>query len=175
MNAANGIENERSSDTARQCIEQRTGAARLSGSDRYKRNTMAFEDISVHVRFKLFALWSSVMFFYIYGDYFQLWETGQLQQMIAGKMPFAANSQGVLLGMAGVMIVPSLMPFLSLVLPVRLNRWLNIIFGGIYSLIMIVAFKSGWYFYILFGVIEIILTLLIVWYAWTWPKEANNR
>jgi hypothetical protein len=63
--------------------------------------------------------------------------------MIAGKMPFAANSQGVLLGMAGVMIVPSLMPFLSLVLPVRLNRWLNIIFGGIYSLIMIVAFKSG--------------------------------
>ncbi len=138
-------------------------------------NTMAFEDISVHVRFKLFALWSSVMFFYIYGDYFQLWETGQLQQMIAGKMPFAANSQGVLLGMAGVMIVPSLMPFLSLVLPVRLNRWLNIIFGGIYSLIMIVAFKSGWYFYILFGVIEIILTLLIVWYAWTWPKEANNR
>jgi len=36
--------------------------------------------------------------------------------------------------MAGAMIVPSLMPFLSLVLPVRLNRWLNIIFGGIYSL-----------------------------------------
>jgi hypothetical protein len=175
MNAANGIENEGPSDTARQCIEQRTGAARLSGSARYRRNTMAFEDISVHVRLKLFALWCSVMFFYIYGDYFQLYETGQLQQMIAGRMPFAAISQGVLLGMAGAMIVPSLMPFLSLVLPVRLNRWLNIIFGGIYSLIMIVAFKSSWYFYILFGVIEIILTLLIVWYAWTWPKEANNR
>jgi hypothetical protein len=30
---------------------------------------MAFEDISVRVRLKLFALWSSVMFFYIYGDY----------------------------------------------------------------------------------------------------------
>jgi len=68
--------------------------------------------------------------FYIYGDYFQLYETGQLQQMIAGRMPFAAISQGVLLGMAGAMIVPSLMPFLSLVLPVRLNRWLNIISVG---------------------------------------------
>jgi hypothetical protein len=136
---------------------------------------MAFEDIRVHVRFKLFALWSSVMFFYIYGDYFELYEPGSLQEMIAGRMPFAAVSQGVLLGMAGVMIVPSLMPFLSLVLPVRLNRWLNIIFGLIYSLIMIVAFKSGWYFYILFGVIEITLTLLIVWYAWTWPKEASNN
>ena len=136
---------------------------------------MAFEDIRVHVRLKLFALWSSVMFFYIYGDYFQLYETGQLQQMMAGRMPFAAISQEVLLGMASVMVVPSLMPFLSLVLPVRLNRWLNIIFGVVYSLIMVVAFKSSWYFYILFGVIEIILTLLIVWYAWNWPKEASNR
>ena len=69
------------------------------------------------------------MFFYIYGDYFELYEPGSLQEMIAGRMPFAAVSQGVLLGMAGVMVVPSLMPFLSLVLPVRLNRWLNIIFG----------------------------------------------
>jgi hypothetical protein len=61
------------------------------------------------------------------------------------------------------------------VLPVRLNLWLNIIFGVVYSLIMIVAFKSGWRFYILFGVIEITLTLLIVWYAWTWPKEVSTR
>jgi hypothetical protein len=136
---------------------------------------MVFEDIRVHVRLKLFALWSSVMFFYIYGDYFQLWQPGQLQQMIAGRMPFGANPQKVLLGMAGMMVVPSLMPFLSLVLPVRLNRWLNIIFGVVYSLIMIIAFWSGWYFYILFGVIEIILTLLIVWYAWTWSKEATDR
>ena len=41
-------------------------------TDHYKRNTMAFEDIRVHVRVKLFALWPSVMFFYIYGDYFEL-------------------------------------------------------------------------------------------------------
>src|SRR5580700_5744500 len=106
-----------------------------------KRNALAFEDIKVHVRLKLFALWSSVMFFYIYGDYFELYESGRLQEIIAGRLPFAAISQGVLLGMAGAIVVPSLMPFLSLVLPVRLNRWLNIIFGGIYSLIMIIAFK----------------------------------
>jgi hypothetical protein len=136
---------------------------------------MTFEDIRVHVRLKLFALWCSVMFFYIYGDYFELYEPGKLEGMIAGKMPFAGNSQEVVLAMAGVMIVPSLMPFLSLVLPVRLNRWLNIIFGVVFSLIMIVAFTSGWHFYILFGVIEITLTLLIVWFAWTWPKEARNR
>ena len=47
-----------------------------------------------------------------------MWQPGQLQQMIAGRMPFGANPQKVLLGMAGMMVVPSLMPFLSLVLPV---------------------------------------------------------
>src|ERR1700736_1855751 len=82
-----------------------------------KSNALAFEDIKVHVRFKLFALWTSVMFFYIYGDYFELYQPGKLQDVIAGRMPFGAISQGVLLGMAAVMIIPSLMPFLSLVLP----------------------------------------------------------
>jgi len=143
---------------------------------------MAFEDIRVHVRLKLFALWSSVMFFYIYADYFQLWAPGHLQGMLAGRLPFPGNSQGVLLRMAGIMVVPCLMPFLSVVLPVRLNRWLNIIFGVVYTLVMIavvivaiVTFKISWYFYIMYGLIEIILTLLVVWYAWTWPQQASNR
>ena len=73
------------------------------------------------------------MFLYIYGDYIELYETGKLREMISGRMPFGAISQGVLLGMAGVMIVPSLMPFLSIALPVRPNRWLNIILGVVYS------------------------------------------
>ena len=147
-----------------------------------ERNTMAFEDIRVHVRLKLFALWSSVMFFYIYADYFQLWQPGHLQGMLEGRRPFAGSPQGVLLGMSCVMAVPCLMPFLSVVLPVRLNRWLNIIFGVVYTLVMIavvivaiVTFNIPWYFYIMYGLIEIILTLLVVWYAWTWPKEASNR
>jgi hypothetical protein len=139
-----------------------------------KRNALAFEDINVHVRFKLFALWPSVMFFYIYGDYFELHQPGKLQEMISGRMAFGAVSQGVLLGMAAVMVIPSLMPFLSLVLPTGVNRWVNIVFGALYSVIMILAIRGGWHFYILFGLIEITLTVLIVWYAWTWPKQPTR-
>jgi hypothetical protein len=139
-----------------------------------KSNALAFEDIKVHVRFKLFALWTSVMSFYIYGDYFELYQPGKLQDVIAGRMPFGAISQGALLGMAAVMIIPSLMPFLSLVLPTGVNRWLNIVFGAVYSVIMILAIRGGWHFYILYGLIEITLTLLIVWYAWTWPKQPTR-
>ena len=132
---------------------------------------MAFEDIRVHVRLKLVALWSSLMFFYIYADYFQLWQPGHLQGMLEGRRPFAGSPQGVLLGMSCVMVVPCLMPFLSVVLPVRLSRWVNILFGVVYTLVMVavVALARGWYFYTMYGLIEIILSLLV---AWTWPKEA---
>lgn len=136
-----------------------------------KRNALVFEDIKVNVRFKLFALWSSAMFFYIYGDYFQLYQPGQLQEMIAGRMVFGAVSQGVLLGMASVMIIPSLMPFLSLVLPAKVSRWVNIVFGATYTAIMILAMRGGWHFYVVFGLIESVLTSLTVWYAWTWPRQ----
>ena len=135
---------------------------------------MAFEDIKVHVKFKLFALWCCVVFFYIYGDYFELYQPGKLQEIIAGRMPFGAISQGALLGMSAFMIIPSLMPFLSLVLPARVNRWLNIVFGAIYSVIMILVIRGGWHYYVVYGLIEITLTVLIVWYAWTWPKQATR-
>ena len=139
-----------------------------------ERNTLAFEDIKVHARFKLFALWSSVMFFYIYGDYFELYQPGKLQEIIAGTMPFGAISQRALLGMSAVMIIPSLMPFLSLVLPAGANRWMNIVFGAVYSVIMMVVIRGGWHYYVLFGLIEITLTVLIIWYAWTWPKQPTR-
>jgi uncharacterized protein DUF6326 len=131
----------------------------------------ALEDFKVPVRLKLFALWSSVMFFYIYGDYFELYQPGQLQAMISGRTPLGLTSQGVLLGMSAIMIIPSLLPFLSLILPAALSRWVNIGSRTLYTAIMILVIRGGWRYYVLFGLIEITLTGLIVWYAWTWPKQ----
>src|SRR6516162_1638354 len=175
INAANGIETK--GHPLRHRAKERICPARLSGTITTGSSTMAFEDIRVHVRLKLFALWSSLMFFYIYADYFQLWQPGHLQGMLEGRRPFAGSPQGVLLGMSCVMVVPCLMPFLSVVLPVRLSRWVNILFGVVYTLVMVavVALARGWYFYTIYGLIEIILSLLVLWYAWTWPKKASNR
>lgn len=128
-------------------------------------------DVKVHVRFKLFALWSSVVFFYIYGDYFELYQPGKLTGMIDGKIALGPVSQGVLLVMAAIMVIPSLMPFLVLVVPAEINRWANVVFGTLYSAVMILAIRGSWHFYTLYGLIEITLTVLIVWYAWTWPKQ----
>jgi hypothetical protein len=133
------------------------------------------EDIKASVRMKLLALWCSVMFFYVYGDYFQLYKPGELRDMVAGKTALGAVSQGILLGMSGIMIVPSLMPVLSLVLPAGASRWLNIVTGTLYTVIMVLAIRGEWHFYILYGLIEIALTALIVWCAWNWPKHRTEE
>jgi len=128
-------------------------------------------DVEIPVKIKLAALWTSVMFCYIYADYFGLYIPGALQKMIAGKMgPLGPTTQGVLLGTSVMMAIPSVMIFLSVALAANVNRWLNIIFGTIYTIIILITMWS-WKFYILFGVIEVVLTSLVVWYAWTWRKR----
>jgi hypothetical protein len=134
----------------------------------------ALDDIKVHVRFKLSALWTSVMFCYIYGDYFGLYKPGSLQEMLSGNMgPFGPTTQGVLVGTSAMMAIPSVMVFLSLVLKPSLNRWSNVILGAIYTMIILVTMRGEWAFYIFLGIIEMVLTILVVWYAWKWPRQSS--
>ena len=137
--------------------------------------SIALEDTKVPVRFKLAALWTSVMFCYVYGDYFQLYTPGKLQDMLNGEMAIGTVTQGMLVGTTILMAVPSLMIFLSLVLPAVVSRWLNVGAGLFYAAIMLlILFNSAWAFYMLFATIEIILTLLVVWYAWRWPRQPRD-
>jgi hypothetical protein len=138
-----------------------------------KTSSTGLDDIKVHVKIKISALWASVMFCYIYGDYFGLYKPGTLQDMLSEKTGFL-GTQGGLLGTSAMMAIPSAMVFLSLVLKPRLNRWLNIILGALYTVIILITMPGAWEFYVFLGVIEIVLTALIVWYAWKWPKRAGQ-
>ncbi len=131
----------------------------------------AFDDIKIPARLKLFSLWTSIVFFYIYGDYFELYQPGKLRDMLAGRTALGTTSQNVLLTMSAIVVIPCLMPFLSLILPAALNRWANVISGSVYTIVMIFAILGGWHFYTLYGLLEIALTLLVVWFAWTWPRR----
>ncbi len=133
---------------------------------------MALDDIKIHVKMKISALWVSLMLCYIYGDYFGLYKPGKLQGMLEGVMgPLGPTTQGVLLGTAILMAIPSVMVFLSLVLKPTPNRRLNIILGVIYTAIMLITMPGAWAFYVFLGIVEVVLSALIVWYAWNWPKQ----
>lgn len=127
-------------------------------------------DTKIHVRFKLSALWVAVMLCYIYGDIFGFFEQRTLAQIVAGTAGFISTQAG-LLAAAAMMISPSVMVFLSLALPAQASRWANIVFGVMFTVIIILTMPGSWMFYKMLGVVEAVLTLTIVWHALRWPKQ----
>ncbi len=132
------------------------------------------EDVKINVKIKLTALWAAVMFLYVYGDLLGFMKPGHLEELIAGKGVGGIQiTQVVLLGIAILMAIPGVMVFLSLLLKPKVNRWANIILGILYTLVMLgtMLMPGAWAYYIFLGIVEIVLTLLIAWYAWKWPKQ----
>src|SRR5882672_700943 len=131
------------------------------------------QDTKVDIKIRLAALWAATTFCYIYGDYFELYVPGKLGGMLEGKMqPLGLVTQEMLLGTSVLMAIPSVMVFLSLVIRPSINRWTDIVFGTLFTAIMLLAIQGSWTFYKFFGVVEIALTATIVWYAWRWPRSA---
>ena len=127
------------------------------------------------VRAKLSALWIAMMLLYIYADILSLFRPGQLEEIMDGLMGPFPVTQGSLVVASLLMIIPAVMVFLSLTLKPGVNRWTNIALGVFYTLVNISnLIGESWAYYISFGVVEIVLTLLIVWYAWTWPNPAGQ-
>ncbi|TJY58882.1 hypothetical protein E4T66_14890 [Sinimarinibacterium sp. CAU 1509] len=137
-------------------------------------SSLALVDTRVPVRLKLSALWAALMFCYIYGDYFGLYVPGKLQGMLDGHGPIGAVSQSSLVATSILLAIPGLMVFLSLVLPATLCRWGNVALGAFYIAVMLMTMPGAWSFYVLLGVVEILLGAGTIWYAWTWPKQAAN-
>lgn len=131
------------------------------------------DDTEVNPKIKLAALWTSVMFCYIYADYFGLFAPGLLWKMNQGLMPpLGRATDSVLIGVSLMMAIPALMIFLSVALRTPVNRVLNILFGLMYTGIIAFTMQGGPRHFLVYGVIEIALTMLVVYYAWTWPRRA---
>lgn len=130
-------------------------------------------DKPVDIKLKLSGLWVSTLFCFIYCDYFELYTTGKLEGMIAGDLgPLGQVSQGVLLGMSTVIIVPCLMVALTIMLKAGISRILNIIVSLAFVIMMaFLTYEAGWYFYKMYAAVETMLVATIAWQAWNWPKQ----
>ena len=133
------------------------------------------EDFKVNVKIKLAALWTSVMFCYIYEDYFELYVPKKLERIISGDG--LLNTPMKLFSASFVLIIPALMIFLSILLIPKLSRLFNIIFGTLYTALMLwIAsnYSDKWLrFAVVFAIVESIITAIIVWYAWKWPRQSQ--
>ena len=131
------------------------------------------ENQKVNIKIKLAALWASATFCYLYGDYFELYTPGKVNSLITGDNNL--DSPAILLIASIILAIPSVMVAASIFLKPKINRILNILFGTLFTLMMVfigIISTNEWYlFYVFLAFLESILTALIVWYAWKWPKE----
>src|SRR6478735_9132689 len=84
---------------------------------RTPRSHTALEDVRIPVRAKLAAAWTSLMFLYIYVDYFHLYKPGAIDQIRGGGI-FGFDITPMLLTIfLALMAIPALMVMLSMTLP----------------------------------------------------------
>jgi hypothetical protein len=130
------------------------------------------EDFKVHARIKLSALWTAVMFCYIYGDYFELYVPNKVDGLLNGQNMLDTPLK--LFTATFILTMPALMIFLSLMLSPKLTKWLNIgmgIFFTLFTLMVGISSFSEWrMFYVFLSIIESLITIIIIWQAWNWKK-----
>lgn len=129
-------------------------------------------EFTVNIRLKLAGLWTSLMFLYIYVDYFHLYMPGSLADISAGKVFTFQITQTFLLVTLVSMAIPALMIFLSLALSAKVNRIANIIVATVYIPYTLFNLAGeAWVHMVLGAIIEVVLLLLIIFYAAKWPRK----
>ncbi|TGD57900.1 DUF6326 family protein [Flavobacterium humi] len=130
------------------------------------------KDFKINVRLKLASLWTAVMFCYIYGDYFELYVPGKTQGLLNGHNML--DSPTKLFMATFILAIPAMMIFLSLILTPKWAKWLTIgigIFFTLFTLLVGISSLSEWKtFYVFLSFLESIITAIIVFQAWSWPK-----
>lgn len=134
---------------------------------------LRYEDPRVNVKLLLSALWTSVMFLYIYGDYFELYVPGKVEDLLHGSS--LLNTPYKLLIASIIMVLPTLMIFLPLLIRPSHTRILSIIIGiflTLFTLLVGLSSIAEWkIFYVILSFLESYITAMIVWKAWRWPRN----
>lgn len=132
------------------------------------------QDFKINIRLKLSALWISVMFCYIYGDYFELYLPKKVESLLSGQNNL--DSPFKLLFTTIILAIPAVMIFLSLELRPKIARILNIFIGLFFTLftffVGLISISEWRMFYLFLTLLESFLTILIVIYACKWPKNS---
>jgi hypothetical protein len=138
-------------------------------------NSRIHDEVRIGVRLKISALWIAMLFLFAYGDIFGFFRAGLIEEVIAGKVSGIKITQAFLFAVSVYIAIASLMVFLSLVLKPKVNRWTNTVLPILYiASIVVSAIGETWAYYLFLSVAESSLLLLIVWYAWTWPKRETS-
>jgi hypothetical protein len=131
-----------------------------------KNTARILEDVQI----KLSALWVALTFIWQQGDTLRLYSG----DVIGGEVDTEAMMSPEMLWMVSAiwMTIPVVMLFLSLTLKYPVNRWANIIVGIFFVVLNLIGLPTyPWGYDKFLIIVGLVFNVLIVWYAWKWPKQ----
>ena len=117
------------------------------------------------VRIILAGLWVALMLVYLLGDVMRIFAG----DFTPGQVGGVSLTQSMLLLMAIIMLIPSVMLFLSLTLTYPLIRWLNIIVPiglFIFNIVGLPGYPGAYDKFLI--IVGLGWNVLTIWYAWQW-------
>ena len=131
-----------------------------------------YVDIKFSTRTILIGLWITLMLLYIYCDIYSFFRPNHINEINDGFMgPFQINQISLVIA-AMMMAIPALMIVANLFIKLVIIKWINIIAGIVYTFVNIGnIIGETWAYYLIYGVIEIIITVLIIIKSIKWPKK----
>lgn len=134
--------------------------------------TRQYRDTRIDVRLMLTALWTATLFVFAYVDILGFYRDDVLEAAMNGRVAgtSVAVDQTFLTLTLAYVLLPALMVVLSLVLPPRANRIVNLGVSLLYAIsIAATCIGETQPYYLLGSTIEAILLLVIARAAWKWP------
>jgi hypothetical protein len=96
---------------------------------------------------------------------------GMMENIQSGSVFEFAITQGFLFAALASMTIPALMIFLSVALPAKINRKVNIIIAAVFIPFTLFNLAGEVWIHMVFGAVaEVVLLCLIIRYAWKWPR-----
>ncbi len=139
-------------------------------------NVNTLVDPLVNVKVKLAVMWSTLLFFYIYNDLLTLFQQKVIEGLLAGNLEGVEFTPTVLFAAALLMSFPIFMVLLSVMLPAKANRRVNI-FAGVFHMVLLFATmgvgEGPMAFYAMIMAFEGVVIGMITWTAWKWPTSGG--
>jgi len=127
------------------------------------------------LKLKISVLWIISSLIDLGAGLLSFMEPGMIEDLMEGEVAGMTITPEFLLLFAILVLIAVIMPFLTLILEDKTNRWTNIILGIVFTALSVIDLKDyiekQSSYAILLTLAGMAVTALIAWYAWKWPKQ----
>lgn len=116
------------------------------------------------IRISIAGFWTATMLIYLLGDVLRIYSGDMTIGAIDGK----PATQAMWLGIAIIMLIPILMVPLTLILPLTLAKWLNLIIVPMIILFNLLGMPYKGHYDNFLLIVSFLINAIVFFYAWSW-------